>query len=413
MNEMRLEIYPRREETFRREMRLLKKSKISSQNKELIVRFQNYLFGTNSQFMRVAKLSGQLRRLCAVLSKDLDQLERRDLEELLATINNGEGFRHYAEASKSDYRRLIRQFYRWFRDEDPRLKDSKRKEAAESFYKFIQKEMKIGYKVPQADPKSIIDESDIQQVLENGCRNARDKAFISVLHESGFRAGEILNLRVADVTFKKNYCEIVCDGKTGRRIVSLVKSIPNLLRYLENHPYKKNAQSFLWLSNANHNLHEPLLHKGAQKLVDEAFKRAGITKRHNLHWFRHSRATLLAPKLTEQILCKFMGWRIGSQQPRTYSHLSVEQINDAILSIHGLKKEEDKTDTPIKCICDCLNNPNERYCYKCHRPLTVATIVQDKEVVDTEINVTIKLMMEMLKDPKVMAEFEAFKKRQQ
>ena len=47
---------------------------------------------------------------------------------------------------------------------------------------------------------------------------------------------------------------------------------------------------------------------------------------------------LLAPKITESLLCKYMGWRIGSNQVRVYVHLCTKELEDAILQMNGIKK---------------------------------------------------------------------------
>ncbi len=209
---------------------------------------------------------------------------------------------------------------------------------------------------------------------------------------------------------KDNYAEIhVPDGKTGKRLVYATKSIPFLLRYLDVHSFKDNQNSYLWLSDARFNQNAPLLHSGGQKLIDRCFSRAGIVKKHNWHWFRHSRATILAPKLTEVMLCKYMGWTIGSRQVKTYVHLCNKQLEDVFLAMNGIKPKDEEEDKPVKCICGSLNNPKERYCFRCSKPLNVETVIQDKEVVNSEINKTVQFMMEMAKNPEMMKKFEEFK----
>jgi hypothetical protein len=105
-----------------------------------------------------------------------------------------------------------------------------------------------------------------------------------------------------------------------------------------------------------------------------------------------------------------MGWVIGSSQVKTYVHLCNRQVEDVFLAMHGIKPKEQETEQPIKCACGTLNNKKERYCFKCYRPLSVEVITQDKELVDSEINKTLKLLMEIAKDPKLMKKFEEFKK---
>ncbi len=435
MSEQTLAIYPNRDKNYEHELKLLEKANLSPRNKELITKFHNYLFSTGSGILRVSKLSSQLRRICAKLKVDLDKATKKDIIELVALYNRDT---RYSLATKADYRRTLKQFYKWYKDEDLKVDDDDKEIRlnAKKFYNFLEKEISINYKKEQADPKTIITEEDCLAVVEKGCKTTREKAFISSLHETGCRAGEFLNMALGDITIKENHAEITVDGKTGRRTIFLVKSLPYLLRYLDVHPHKGNGRGYLWLSEAQHNANDPLLHKGAQKLVERCFEKAGfiikeyievklengktkkklirkeVLKKCNLHWFRHSRATILAPKLTEVMLCKCMGWVLGSRQIKTYCHLSVKQLENVVLAMHGIKPKEEETDNPLKCICGTLNNPNDRYCFRCCKPLKIETIIQDKELVDSEINKTIKFMMEMAKNPEMMKKFEEFKEKQ-
>lgn len=414
----KLEIYPHRKKAYEIELKLLTAAKISKHNKELITQFQNYIFSTGSGELRVAKLSSQLRTTCRWLKhalnidKDLDQLTKTDLISLISFISRLE---NRSDDTRQDYKRAIKQFYRWYKEEDPRVfsKVEEDKINAIKLYNYLEKQVSSQPKLKEADPLTVLTEQDIELVVEKGAKTPKEKAFISCLHEFGCRAGEFLRLRLGEVILKENHAEIhIPDGKTGRRVVYAVKSLPYLLRYLDIHAYKDNKHAYLWLSDSNNNLNEPLLHNGAQKLIDRCFERAGVEKRHNFHWFRHSRATLNAPKMTTPILCKYMGWSLSSKQPRRYIHLCNEQLEDVVLNMHGMKSQEKKEEMPITCSCGALNKPTERYCFKCFRPLRVETVIQDQEIVNTEINDTVKFMLEMAKNPELMKAFEQFKKQQ-
>lgn len=413
----KLEIYPEKKKIFGAELKKLKEENISQRNKDLITEFRNYIFSTGSKELRVSKLSSQLRAICRWfkfildIGEDLDKLNKKDVTTLVAFIN---GVHEKSEATKADYRRAIKQFYKWFKEEDSRIytKNERERIEVERFYKYVEKEIKTSYKRKQADPLTIITDEDIDIVLEKGCKTAKEKAFVSLLHSTGARAGEFLNLRVGNLEVKENHANIhLPDGKTGKRIVPIARALPHLLRYLDVHPFRNNKDKHLWVSDARHNLNDPLLHDGSQKLINRCFKRAGVEKKHNMHWFRHSRASILAPKLTESMLCKYMGWILGSRQIRCYCHLCNKQLEDVFLSINGIKEKEDKTEKPIKCICGTMNYPKERYCFKCCRPLSVDVVIQDKELINSEMNKTITLLTEIAKNPELMKKFEEFKSK--
>ena len=422
--ETKLQIYPGREKVFEMELVRLKNAKISPRNKELITEFQNYCF-SSSKAIRVAKLSSQMRAVCRwivdslEIHKDLDELTRKEGLSIVAFINRLD---EKSDVTKADYRRVFKQFYRWFKKEDKRLLSVNQEERLEAarFYDFLETEVPTSCKGIQADPKTILTDEDIRGVAEAGCRKPKDKAFISVLHETGTRAAEFLNLKIGDILVKDGYAEVhVPDGKTGKRVVYIRNSLPYLLKYLDVHPFKNNLNSYLWISDAqdSRKVNQPLLHVGSKRLIERCFARAGVKKKHNLHWFRHSRASILAPKLTESMLCKFMGWTLGSRQIRTYVHLCNKQMEDAFLSMNGMKSKEEDQEKPISCLCGALNNPSDRYCYKCYKPLRVETAIQDnaEEVKDMKLMTdeamkTVQFFMEMQKDPGMMQKFDEFKR---
>lgn len=405
----RLQIYSQRQLTPGKERETLEAWKTSRRNKTLISGFLSYLGSKKGKELRQAKLSSQLRRMCLKLDKDLDQVTKLDLINLLAYYN---GLKEYSEATKADYRRTIKQFYRWFSDDDPRLDSDNReiRREAQRFYAYLEKEIKCGYLSRRIDPSTIITDADATRLILEGCVSLRERAFISFLHETGCRIDEVLNMRLKDITLGDRTW-VTVDGKTGLRSIPLVKSVAYLSQYIELNPFRANKMSFVWLCESNRTKNQPMLYPAAKKLISRVFERAGLQKQHNPHWFRHSRASLLAPHLTEPMLCDFMGWERGSKQVRTYVHLCKAQLEEVYLSAMGVKPlETEKADQVMVCRCGAPNPSQSRYCFKCGSPLSVEIAIQDKELVDTEINKTMQFFMEMAKNPELMARFEAFKR---
>jgi len=417
----KLEIYPGREKYCQQSEEKLRKSDISQKNKELIEQYNLFNISTGKRGdLRRAKLVLELRKIAEWIKelglKDLDELDKNDAVKLVAHING----RKLKVRTKTDYRKVLKQFYAWFKEEDPRHYSEDRivQESLRRFYHFIEKEVSADFKVTQANPETIITDDDCQKVLEKGCYMPKELAFISLLHETGCRAGEFLNLKISDLKLRQNVLEIhVPDGKTGRRVIFANRAIPYVLRYLDSHPLKGNKNAYLWVSESSRHSKQPLLHIGGQRLIDRCFRRAGVNKKHNWHWFRHSRATILAPKMTEAILCKYMGWILGSRQVKTYCHLCNDQLEDVFLEINGIETKKQESEKPIKCICGTLNSPRERYCYKCYKPLSVEIAIQDStqevqemKLLTSEAIKTMQFFMEMAKDPEMMKKFEEFKR---
>ena len=108
MKNKKIEIYPDRKNVYDRELKRLKESDLSRENKDIIMDFQNYLFSKGTGEQRTSKLMGQLRRIALHMDKDFEKATRKDVQSVIAYYNRQD---HLAGATKADYRRAIKQFY--------------------------------------------------------------------------------------------------------------------------------------------------------------------------------------------------------------------------------------------------------------------------------------------------------------
>ncbi|MBT3985167.1 site-specific integrase [archaeon] len=394
---------------YKNTLKHLEEADISDRNKELILEFADNLFSRGVGDLRIGKLISQLKFIAIMLCVDFDKLCKKDVITLLAKIENNT---KQKPNTKADYRRTLKQFYRWFEDEDNRLIrcDEETRLELNKLYKFIFS-VRSREIIEPIDPSTILTEEDIELVIQQ-TQNIKTRALLKFLHETGVRAGELLNIKIKDIRQDKLSASVIVDGKTGMRQIFVTQSVPYLTRWLDIHPYKNNPESYVWVGESRHKQQKfkPLMHKGTQKLINRVFEKSSLDKKHNLHWFRHSRATLLAPHLTEALLCKYLGWSIGSRQVKRYVHLCNEQLEDAFLKMNGLKKKEEEKNVPVACGCGSINEYNAKYCYKCGRPLSVEIAIQDDEMKNKEIDKTMQVMMEIMQNPKLLEKFKEFKK---
>jgi ribosomal protein L40E len=108
--------------------------------------------------------------------------------------------------------------------------------------------------------------------------------------------------------------------------------------------------------------------------MNVSLKFLAMAKKVHPHKLRHSRATFLASKLTEAQMNQIFGWKQGSDMPSIYVHLSGRDMDDAILGVYGLKKEEQEKPklTPKICPRCQMNNPvDAKFCSRCGLALDV------------------------------------------
>ncbi|MCX6814510.1 MAG: tyrosine-type recombinase/integrase [Candidatus Aenigmarchaeota archaeon] len=332
-------------------------------NRNIVDGFLNKARAEGLGNLRIAKYKYTLKQLSDMLGRPFADATKEDIERLVAKIEGS----NYAEWTKHDYKVAIKRFWKWLKQAE----DGYPKEVS-----WIKTTMK---KNLEKLPEDMLTEAEVAALIEN-TDSMRDKALISTLYESGCRVGEILSMRIKSVSFDDYGVSIQVRGKTGSRKILLVNSSPYLANWINHHPYKE-PESPLWVALRSNGSPEIICYNTLRMVLVDAGKRAGLKKRLNPHNFRHSRATYLAKRLTEQQLNAYMGWVQGSGMTRVYVHLSGRDINDAILQMHGIKKPEEEIEKsklqPKKCPrCDRYNSFEARICSFCGMSLSLETAME-------------------------------------
>lgn len=260
----------------------------------------------------------------------------------------------YSQASKQKHRLIVKVF----------LKKMGRHDLAEMIEVKRMNNSKL--------PEDLLTPEEVDKIIE-AAEHPRDKAFISMLYESGARAGEMVACNLNSLAFDENGCVITIPaGKTGARRIRVVNCASYLRVWIENHPQKDAdpGETPLW----------PTIRKPHRRIETEAIspilrfaaEKAGVKKKVNPHAFRHARATKLAGHLTEQQMKNYLGWTANSAMAAIYVHLSGKDMDDAILKMNGLKAEEETHEilTPGKCPrCKQMNHHSAPLCFMCGFPL--------------------------------------------
>lgn len=338
---------------------------ISTANKKLIIQFLDSFRAEGKSVARTDKYLRELVRLAKLLDKPFKKATRDDINHALIELEKA----GLAPTTLSDYRVCLKKFYKWINggeDYPPVVKHLKTKNGATHNHL----------------PDDLLTEEDILKLIK-ATDSSKYKCLISMFGEAGIRIGELLQIKIANVQFDEyGVVLVIPGGKTGARRIRLISSEPYLRSWLEKHPTKKPSSYLFVVENAAYDPHgnlvkkrgDPLGYQSVYGTLQRIAKKAGITKNVNPHFFRHSAATRAAKHLTEAQMKQYFGWAKGSDMPAVYVHLSGRDMDDAILKMHGLKKEEELTSqlTPIKCkVCGHVNPPDVRFCAKCGKPLTI------------------------------------------
>ncbi len=432
-------LYPKRDRNYYKHLKTIEESQqISPKNKELLLGYGTYIQSTGTGKYTTGKRLGQMLVLLEWTQKDLDKMSINDVQQILVQLNNSER----SDATKSDYRRSLKQFFAWLEDNDERLmsNDFQVRETTKKFYKFIRKEVRLAYKKRKIDPEQVIDEKDITIMLQRGCQNEQERTILSLFHETGGRIGELGTTLQKHVKINdRGIGEIFFPhSKTEERTVHLIDSVPYLIDHLKTHPmqHDKNFPLFYYIKRLKRGKTriEYFNHQRFYNLFRDIAKRAGINKKWNPHWMRHSRASLDGSStLPIDVRCKRMGWVIGSKQLRNYTHISDKQVKDAWMKEKGIYEEEEEEEKMIQCGCRRFVSSGHNHCPHCGRPTSVEVLRKEKEEGNKMVQEmsqlmelipnysgeqqqqfieTLKLMAEIARNPKMMEEFRRFKEKE-
>ena len=283
-------------------------------------------------------------------------------EERIQDFLNWCRIRNVKEHTIEGYKWILRQFLTLTKGETEEdvifyketMRNSNNKESTISkklivvklWFKFnnkmnIYEEIKVGRPERKLELNSLVTKQDLNKLLlcvdklkASKIQKLRDRAFIEFLYWTGCRLGEILNVKMIDITKKENGIVFKVDGKTGKReVFVLFKDILFLNLWIE-----KNKSKWLFPSVRYHLADKPMSDVVANFILHNLQKH--INKRLHAHLFRHSAATRMAKEgFNESFMRHYFGWSQRSNMPSYYTHLVESDIEEIMLRKEKVIKE--------------------------------------------------------------------------
>jgi integrase/recombinase XerD len=380
--------------------KLLEDKEINESNKKTIREFIDAKASEGVSLVRTSKIISNLNMVLKNFTSKkflLNKTTEKELRPIIAKIEQSQ----YEESTKVDLKLVLKQYYKWQNNNKPN--------PLTDFFKTTLKHGK--HKIPD----DLLTKEEVEKMI-TACKNNRDKALIKMLYESGARVGELGMMKIKHVVFDDNgIMATIPQGKTGARRIRLIESERYLRNWLQDHPYKNNSESFLWL-----NLHEPYenVDYGSMRMIivkkailanvkTYATKSGGTHTRVHPHLFRHSRATELAKHLTEQQMKVYLGWTQSSKMAGVYVHLSGADMDNAILEMNGIKQQENRVEDSIRCqSCGRVNPSQSKVCGQCLRPLSIEVAAQ----IDKSAQTAHKILQALLNGEVTINEIKEYAK---
>ena len=376
------------QEDLEKELIRLANSPLSPHVKEKITEFIDDIRLSGLSVNRQYFYAIRLRQIASLIPDSFLNPSEADMKRVLSRLLSGKigrmvkGHNHrgtYSEWEIENYKSTMKKFYPWIL-----------KEHNPSCIAWIKTNNHPNRNVK---PDNMITEEEVQK-LAGVLKNARDKAITYTLYDSGCRIGELLTLKNKDIEFDEYGAILSVTGKTGYRKVRVVGNSISYLREWQNaHPLRDDPNAWFFCGIESENRGKKLEHANVYKFMRKGLHDAKIERRIYPHLFRHTRATILASRVTEAPLEAQMGWVHGSRMTQTYVHLSGRDQDNAILKAYGIAVKEEKpieSQKPSLCPrCKEPNDPKARFCWKCgmilERSLTEKKLKDEAKEIETAI----------------------------
>ena len=366
-------------------LRRVERAPISAANKQAIFAYTTSLEAEGLSRLRIAKCAYHLSVIAQLMTCDFSSATKADIVQAFAAIER----RGYAAWTKKDFKAICKQFFRWLR-------------GTEGFPDEVRWLKSTLQGARRKLPEEMLTEAEIVQLVA-AADNARDRALIFALYESGCRIGEIGRLQVRHVEFDDFGARLIVTGKTGMRRVRVIGASSALATWMSIHPQRRDRDAPLWIALGPPTKGQMLTYAGIGRVLRLTAERAGIRKRIHPHLFRHSRATALASKLTEAQLKEHFGWTQSSTQPATYVHLSGRNVDDALLGLYGIRTtagSDEPALKPSRCVrCEAENACDAQFCQRCGLPFSTEIAVN----AETQRREWDAVMSQLVSDPDVQS----------
>jgi integrase/recombinase XerD len=213
--------------------------------------------------------------------------------------------RNSQPATVQSYVMALKRFFRFLQEE------GERQDNPAERLKAPRQQVKVKQPLTPPEVKALLKACEADRSL----LGARDRAVLTLLLDTGMRAGEVCALNVEDVDFDQRHV-LVRRGKGGNgRVVGLsAETLKTVDRYLRRRKAEEGEALFVARDGKR------LTGMGMYFIVDRRAREAGLERHIHPHLLRHTAATWLANAgVQEGELRALMGWSPSSDMVYRYT----------------------------------------------------------------------------------------------
>lgn len=165
----------------------------------------------------------------------------------------------------------------------------------------------------------------------------RDILILEMLYSTGIRIGELVNIKIKDISFNERKILVLGKGNKEREVFYGSRCEELLDRYLKDGRKKiiKEETDYLFISNSG----KKITDDGVRKIIKEIVKKSGLNIKVTPHTLRHTFATHM---LDDGADLKTVSDLLGHENLSTttiYTHVSNERLRNVYLNSHPRAKK--------------------------------------------------------------------------
>lgn len=335
--------------------------------------------------IRLAKLVYHLKLWRRFLpDKDYLDMDKADILAGVLKLDKAktESGKELSANTTRDYKKVIRVFFKFLRGTD----------SPPPEVSWIECKTK---KSDEGVPPETLDEKDLEKMLAV-CEDPKERAFLAMLFETGCRIGELLPIQLKNIVREERGYRLKMTGKTGFREPLVSMAVPYLTQWLSHHVRKDDPDAWLFYTTKRGDF-RLWKYNAARKRVNDIVARAGITKKHNLHFFRASSATFKKRHgwdITD--IYAYHGWVHGSKEAGKYFKNTARDADAAVLRTSGdTSPSEEKLEPVCSKVCHACKTKNGFHatrCITCGAPL-LGMEKEEREMVKAELRMALKKLL--------------------
>lgn len=362
----KIDIHNSKKRTERAKINIQKK--FSEVNAKTVCRFLDRLRLDNKSYGRITNYADCIIRILRINdTKNIKDWTREEIEFIHKTIADAD----YENSTKKDTLSALKRIYHFAVHGE--IADKAKGKEYDPLVAWITPGS-FQDKYQKVQPKDLLTDDDVLQLIQAAKRIGgkyvkRNIAIIFVLLEGAYRPGELLDIRIGGIEFEKDFVRIHTTGKTGPKSLTLVASFVPIKEWLAEHPYGDDPDAFLFYHDNADGL---IPYQRLSELIKNTRRISGIKKRIWPYLFRHTALTEYSKKLGN--VAKIYGnWSSSSNMLAVYEHLANSDQEDAILKLHGLKKDDTNKSILFSKSCpNCheQNSSDKHHCIRCGKELS-------------------------------------------